>query len=128
MQQDMPIVFVDRTRLQEVFVILLDNAIKFMGDQTAARIEIGCQSSETELICQVKDNGQGIDARYLEQIFGLFDRLDQTTKGSGVGLALARRIVELHRGKIWVESGGPATGSQIYITLPLGDDGNPARL
>ena len=116
---DLPSVYADRDRLQEVFVILLDNAIKFAGNQSDQKIEIGYQNSGSEHVFQVSDNGIGIDPKYLEYVFGLFDRLDHDTEGTGVGLALAKRIIELHRGRIWAESEGNGRGCSIRFSMPI---------
>jgi len=118
LEQRLPTVFVDKTRIQEVFVILIDNSIKFMGGQTDPVIKIGFQNSESEFVFHIKDNGVGIDGRYLEQIFGLFDRLDSNVDGSGVGLTLAKRIIEFHHGKIWAESEGNGLGGTFRFSLP----------
>lgn len=114
----MPIVYVDRQRIVEVFQNLLDNALKFMGGQSVPFIEIGADATDTEVICFVRDNGMGIEPRYHEKIFGLFERLDPQTDGTGIGLALVRRIVETHGGRVWVESDGQNNGSTFYFTLP----------
>jgi len=66
----------------------------------------------------VRDNGMGIDPRYREKVFGLFDKLDPKSEGTGLGLALVKRIVELYRGKIWLESEGPGKGACFRFTLP----------
>ena len=66
----------------------------------------------------VRDNGIGIDERFHDKVFGLFDQLDQAAEGSGVGLSLVKRIVEVHGGHIWVESAGQEQGSTFYFTLP----------
>ncbi len=67
----------------------------------------------------MRDNGAGIDPRYREKVFGLFERLDQQIEGTGVGLALVKRIVEFHGGRSWVESEGTGRGSTFYFTLPV---------
>lgn len=117
---DLPAVYGDRTRLREVFQNLLDNAAKFMGDQTAPQIWIEAQLLDQEqmVLVSVRDNGIGIDPRYHERVFGLFERLNQPIEGTGIGLALTRRIVEAHGGKIWVESEGLGKGSTFRLTLP----------
>ncbi|MBI3162512.1 MAG: PAS domain S-box protein, partial [Chloroflexi bacterium] len=117
----LPAVYGDRQRLIEVLQNLFDNAAKYMGDQPSPRIEVG-QSGEEEgrIILYVKDNGIGIAPEYHERIFGLFNKLDPRTEGTGVGLALVKRIIEVHGGRIWVE-GGLGKGSVFYFTLPAGN-------
>ncbi|NQT37081.1 MAG: PAS domain S-box protein, partial [Planctomycetes bacterium] len=101
---DLPVVFGDRTRLAEVMQNLVDNAVKYMGDQTRPHLEIGSRQEKGQTVCFVRDNGLGIDPRYQQRVFGLFEQLDRSAEGSGIGLALVRRIVEVHGGRIWVES------------------------
>lgn len=67
--------------------------------------------------CRVKDNGIGIDPRYLDRIFGLFEQLNQSIDGTGVGLALVKRIIESHDGEVWAKSDGNGEGTSIYFTL-----------
>ena len=119
-QSDLPIVYGDRHRLTEVLQNLLDNAAKYMGNQKERLIEIGYSGEEDgKSIFFVKDNGIGIAPQYYERIFGLFNKLDATTEGTGIGLALVKRIVDVHGGRIWVESDGvPGNGSAFYFTLP----------
>jgi signal transduction histidine kinase len=119
---NLPLVYGDRPRLIEVLQNLIDNAVKFMGDQPHPVIEIGMEPREDEPIFFVADNGVGIDPRYHEKVFGLFERLDQFVDGTGIGLALVKRIVELHGGHIWVESKGQGHGSTFYFTLPQEGD------
>ncbi len=107
----------DRTRLVEVFQNLVDNAIKFMGDQQSPCVEIGVETTGDENVFFVRDNGVGIDPRYQPKVFGLFEKYDPGTKGSGIGLALVKRIVEVHGGKIWVESAGVGKGTTFRFTL-----------
>jgi PAS domain S-box-containing protein len=120
-QPDLPVVHGDRTRLVEVVQNLVDNACKFMGDQAEPRITIGRRGSDREgrPILFVRDNGSGIDPEYQEKIFGLFNKLDPRSEGTGIGLTIVRRIVEVHGGRIWVESAGAKTGSTFYFTLPV---------
>ena len=115
---DMAEVLGDEKRLVEVFVNLVENAIKFMGDQLAPRIQIGSVDKAGMICCYVQDNGIGISPEYHEQIFGLFERLDASPEGTGVGLALVKRIVEVHGGEIWLESEGIGRGSGFLFTLP----------
>lgn len=114
----LPWVSGDRQRLLEVLQNLIDNSVKFMGNQAEPHIEIGYQDQAKTVVCFVKDNGQGIDAKFHEKIFGLFDRLDTDVEGTGIGLALVKRIIDLHHGRVWVESEGSGSGSTFFFTLP----------
>jgi signal transduction histidine kinase len=104
--------------MSEVLENLLDNAAKYMGDQPNPLIEIGSRIDNNEQVIYVKDNGMGIEPQYQEKIFGLFEKLDSTSDGTGIGLALIKRIIEVHGGKIWVESDGPGKGSTFCFTIP----------
>jgi PAS domain S-box-containing protein len=115
---DAPVVISgDRRRIVEVFQNLLDNAAKFMGDQAQPLIEIGVEGSAAELVLFVRDNGMGIDPRHKYKLFGMFEKLHPGTEGSGMGLALVKRIIEVHGGRIWAESDGPGKGSIFRFTL-----------
>jgi len=117
-QPNLPAVRGDRQQLIEVLQNLIDNASKYMGDQTNPRVEIGQSDEENgKPVFFVKDNGIGIDPEYHERIFGLFNKLDPTSEGTGIGLALVKRIIEFHGGRIWVESEA-GKGSTFYFTLP----------
>ena len=118
---DLPAVRGDPGRLLEVFQNLVDNAAKFMGDQESPRIEIGARRDNGEVYCFVRDNGVGIKPEYHDRVFDLFERLDTRVAGTGVGLALVKRIVEVHGGRIWVESDGEGLGSTFHFTLPTAD-------
>ena len=114
---NLPSVYVDRPRLVEVLQNLIDNAAKFMGDQKEPRIEIGQQGYEDDKpVFYVRDNGVGIVSEHFERVFGLFNKLDPKTDGTGIGLALVKRIIEIHGGRIWVES-EPGKGSTFFFTL-----------
>ena len=113
----LPTVSGDRIRLLEIFQNLLSNAIKFLGEQSAPKIEIGVRRQRGEQICFVSDNGMGIEACYHEKVFDLFERLDPVIPGTGIGLALVKRIVEVHGGRIWVESEGRGCGTTFFFTL-----------
>ncbi len=114
---DLPEVFGDTERLIEVVQNLVDNACKFMGGQKNPMIEIGVHEREGQSEFFVKDNGIGIDEKFHEKIFGLFDKLDPNNSGTGIGLALVKRIIEVHGGKIWIESDGAGKGTTFYFTL-----------
>ena len=114
---DLPTVRCDRVRMFEVFQNLLDNAVKFMGEQPAPRVEVGQRLGAGKPVIYVADNGIGIEERYHDKIFGLFDKLDRAGDGTGIGLALVKRIVEVHGGRIWVESAGEGGGSAFCFTV-----------
>ncbi len=107
----------DRTLLVQLMVNLINNAIKYRGNKKPV-IYIDSEESETEWTISVKDNGIGIDKKYFHKIFEIFQRLHDHSEyqGSGIGLAVARRIVTLHEGKIWVDS-KPGQGSTFYFTI-----------
>ncbi|MBX7193144.1 MAG: PAS domain S-box protein [Sandaracinaceae bacterium] len=113
-------VHADRTRLVQVFQNLLENAVKYMGDQPAPMLRVRCWDEGTDVRIDVVDNGMGIAPAHHQRIFGLFEKLDPRAEGSGVGLALVKSIVELHRGEIWVDSEGPGRGATFHLRLPRG--------
>jgi signal transduction histidine kinase len=116
-QPNLPAIYGDRPRLVEVLQNLMDNAAKFMGEQTNPLIEIGQLDEEDgKPIFFVRDNGMGIAPEYHEQIFGLFNKLDANGDGTGIGLAIVKRIIEVHGGRIWVQS-ETGKGSTFFFTL-----------
>ena len=122
----LPVIRGHRRLLREVLSELIDNAIKFMGSQPHPRIELGCRRDRGETVLYVRDNGIGIDQRYREQVFGLFDRLDPPAEGTGIGLARGRKIVELHGGRIWIESGGGQGSTFCFTLMPAAASRLPA--
>jgi len=108
----------DRRRLLQIWQNLLDNALKYMGDQPEPRIEIGVDQQEGETVFYVSDNGIGIAPEYQKKVFGIFEKLDRHSAGVGMGLTMVRRIVEMYGGHIQVESEGDGTGSCFRFTLP----------
>lgn len=108
----------DRPRLAEIWQNLLENAVKYMGEQADPQIEIGVRQEFSETLFFVSDNGIGLDPEHKEKIFGLFVKLEPRSEGSGFGLALVKQIVEYYQGNIWVESEGPGKGSTFFFTLP----------
>ncbi len=118
-QDSLPVVHGDKIRLVEVVQNLVDNAAKFTKDSPSPLIKIGSSGNNEKglPIFFVSDNGIGIAPQYHEKIFGLFDKLDPTVEGTGVGLTLVKRIIEVHGGRIWLES-QPGTGTTFHFTLP----------
>ncbi len=108
----------DRPRMVEVFQNLVDNAVKFMGDQSKPLIEIGAEIKSGMIVCFVRDNGIGIDPRHINKLFGMFEKLNANAEGTGLGLALVKRIIEVHGGKIRAESEGLGKGACFWFSLP----------
>jgi PAS domain S-box-containing protein len=113
---DLPLIYADRARLIEVIQNLVDNAAKYVKNQPNPKIEIGVRNKAENPVFYVKDNGVGIDPKYHEKVFGLFEKLDTSSEGTGVGLALVKRIVEVHGGRIWIESES-GKGATFCFTL-----------
>jgi signal transduction histidine kinase len=118
---DLPAIAVDASKLRQVVINLLNNAVKFT--ESGGTIEIGTQSLDGHVVVEVADSGIGIPARDLNRIFDLFTRSDMAVnrqyEGLGLGLHLVKRLVELHGGRIWVES-TPGKGSRFFFSLPIG--------
>lgn len=124
-EPNLPDVHGDRPRLVEVLQNLLDNAAKFTGDQPDPCIRIGQRGTEEgKPIFYVQDNGMGIAPEHHDRVFGLFNKLDPRTDGTGIGLALVRRIIEVHGGRIWLES-EVGKGSTFFFTLPPSTQPHP---
>ncbi len=116
---DMPMVWADAAQLQQVFQNLVSNALKFRGDDPL-EISIHVRRAGDDWEFVVEDNGIGFDPDKEDRIFQMFQRLHdrRTRDGNGIGLALAKRIVERHRGRLWATS-TPGVGSRFYFTLPM---------
>ncbi|MDB6127489.1 MAG: hypothetical protein JWM35_1385 [Verrucomicrobia bacterium] len=120
----LPTVSGDAALLRQVWSNLIGNAVKYSGRVPAPRIEIGTQPAATpgEQVFFIRDNGAGFDMRYVEKLFGVFQRLHSEAEfeGTGIGLANVRRIVTRHRGRVWAE-GSPEAGAVFYFSLPVPD-------
>ncbi len=114
----LPLVLADRVRVGEVIRNLVENAIKFHQGPEVPEVAIEAAPNDGRVEIRVCDNGPGIDPQYRDKVFELFDRLDDSVPGTGIGLALARRIVELHGGRIWIETPKNGQGSCFCFTLP----------
>ena len=115
---DLPIVSADETQMIQLFQNLIGNAIKFR-DTAPPRIRIHAAVESDQWICSVSDNGPGIAPEYFDTVFQAFKRLHgKEVPGTGIGLAVCRRIVENHNGRIWVES-APGEGATFRFALPL---------
>ncbi|MDI6810620.1 MAG: response regulator [archaeon] len=115
---DFPAVHVDRMRIVEVLVNLIENSIKSMGEQSHPRIDIGYRIDDGKTVFFVKDKGIGIDKSQHEKVFELFYKADESSKGTGAGLAIVKRIIEVHNGRVWIES-EKGKGCTVCFTLPV---------
>jgi light-regulated signal transduction histidine kinase (bacteriophytochrome) len=116
---DVPDCLGDPVLLQQVWVNLISNAIKFTGNKPHARIDIGSQINEMgEIVYVTSDNGAGFDMVYADKLFGVFQRLHRPDEfeGTGVGLAIVQRIIQRHGGRIWANS-APGKGATFYFTI-----------
>jgi len=116
----MPVIRADPTQMMQLFQNLLANAIKFRREGESPVIHVFAKQERQEWVFSVKDNGIGIDPELFGRLFVLFSRLQPSDKypGTGVGLAVAKRVVDRHGGRIWVES-QPGSGSTFYFTIPM---------
>jgi PAS domain S-box-containing protein len=118
---DLPIVHVDRFRIIEALVNLIENSIKFLAEETHPRIEVGQRIDGMETVFFIKDNGIGIDPDLQERVFDLFYKIDNDCPGTGAGLAIVRSIVEANNGRIWIES-EVGKGCTVCFTMPLAEN------
>jgi PAS domain S-box-containing protein len=117
----------DATMMQRVWANLIENAVKYSGKKPEADIEIGAEAQDKETIYYVKDNGAGFDMQYADKLFGVFQRLHTSEfNGTGIGLAIVKRIVTRHSGRVWAE-GRPNEGAAFYFALPNKDICNENR-
>jgi len=115
----LPVVWADEVQIEQLFQNLVGNAIKFHGEE-APRIHMGVKNDDQNWVFSVCDNGIGIDPQFFERIFIIFQRLHtrEEYEGTGIGLAISKRIVERHGGRIWIESES-GKGSTFYFTIPI---------
>jgi len=115
----LPTVMADGYQLAQLFQHLIGNALKFRGERQP-EIHIGVKQQDGEWAFRVRDNGIGIEEQYAERIFVIFQRLHTREQypGTGIGLAICKKIIERHKGRIWMES-APGEGTTFFFTLPV---------
>jgi PAS domain S-box-containing protein len=116
---ELPEVCGDQSMLKLVLVNLISNAVKFTLTRSGAEIKVECKEDEDDIVCSIRDNGAGFDMKYVDKLFGVFQRLhhQREFEGTGIGLAIVRRIITQHGGRTWAE-GAIGQGSIFYFTLP----------
>ncbi len=116
---DLPEAVADKQMMHQVFSNLIGNAIKYTAGVSNPQVEIGCKTGDDENIYYIKDNGVGFDMEYKEKLFQLFQRLhsEDEFEGTGVGLAIVKRIINRHNGSVWAES-DPGKGATFYFSIP----------
>ena len=116
---ELPNAFAEKNTIQQVWVNLVSNALKYSGNREKTIIEVSFERKEKEIVYYIKDNGAGFDMQYYDKLFGVFQRLHSQEEfaGTGVGLAIVQRIIEKHGGKIWAVS-SPENGATFYFSLP----------
>lgn len=120
--ENLPLIRADYTQMVQVFQNLIGNAIKYQKSEQP-EVHISAKRRGKDWIFKVEDNGIGIDSKHGDRVFRIFQRLHgrDEYEGTGIGLAIAKRIIEHHGGMIWYES-APSQGSEFYFTIPTGDD------
>jgi len=119
---ELPEMSVGPTRMLEVFQNLIENALRFLHDQPHPRVEIGVRKTERKQILFVSDNGIGIEPQYQQKVFEPFEQLNPSAGGTGIGLAIVKRVIDSYNGRIWIESAGNGDGATFCFTIDEVDE------
>ncbi len=109
----------NQSRVLQVFENLISNAVKYLPDDGNGEIFIGGTSNEEIVRIFVKDNGSGIPEKYHEKVFGLFQRLQTSAQGTGIGLSIVQKVMKFHQGKVWIDSKGDGSGCTFWLEFPV---------
>ena len=117
--KDLPPAFADSRLIRQVWLNLIDNALKYSSQSPQKYIEIGAENTQTTVTYYIKDKGAGFNPKYIDKLFGVFQRLhgEEEFEGNGIGLAIIKRIIEHHNGEVFAK-GEPGYGASFYFTLP----------
>lgn len=123
--EELPTVFFDPQRLEDVLDNLVTNALKYGMSDGSPKLTIRSETSDGECRLCIRDNGDGIDPKYHEKIFNIFERIDNTKGGTGIGLAIVKKIMTSHDGRVWIES-NRGEGSAFWLAFPEGSGDHDA--
>lgn len=118
---DLPPVMANESRVLQVFDNLIGNAMKYAVTEDGGTVTIGGAVIEDEVRFFVQDDGPGIQPQFHERVFGLFQRLQTDKKGTGIGLAIVMKVMQFHRGRVWIESSGDGDGARFWLAFPIED-------
>ncbi|XOF34697.1 MAG: CHASE domain-containing protein [Candidatus Electrothrix sp. YB6] len=116
-EKNLPLIYGNESRVLQVFENILSNALKYAVKPKGSKVTIGGITRKNEALLYVKDDGPGIEPDFHQKIFGLFQRLDNTIEGTGIGLAVVKKVMQFHEGKVWVES-SPGKGAAFWLSFP----------
>ena len=122
-EKNLPLIYGNESRVLQVFENLLSNALKYAVKPEGSKVTIGGISKNNEALFYVKDDGPGIDPTFHKKIFGLFQRLDNTMEGTGIGLAVVKKVMQFHKGKVWIDS-SPGKGATFWLSFPIEQEHN----
>ena len=114
----MPVIAANPTQMVQLWQNLISNAVKFRKPEVRPKVHVSSEQKPSEWIFSIRDNGIGIEPQYYDRIFDIFQRLQSDYEGTGIGLAVCKKIIDFHKGRIWIES-DPGQGTTFYFTIPI---------